>query len=224
MQVIIVGAGKLAKELLGSLELDTRHQVVSWEERAPVGGQAIVVHAGSGRELATVGAFCEETASPLIELSTGSAIEDGEFAFPVVLCPNTNILMLKFMAMLEVSGPLFRGYGIELVESHQASKTSVPGTAVSIAHALGLAPEAIQSVRKPSVQHDTLHIPENQLARHAFHRIRIEDGACSVQMETRVYGDTPYASGVARIVEAVHAHPLENRVYPVMEFITRGWL
>jgi hypothetical protein len=74
------------------------------------------------------------------------------------------------------------------------------------------------------VQHDTLHIPENQLARHAFHRIRIEDGACSVQIETRVYGDTPYASGVARIVEAVHAHRLENRVYPVMEFIAKGWL
>ncbi|MBS0353653.1 MAG: hypothetical protein JSR83_07090 [Proteobacteria bacterium] len=118
-------------------------------------------------------AFCEETVSPLIELSTGSDVEDGEFGFPVVLCPNANILMLKFMAMQEASGQLFQSYKIELVESHQALKTSVPGTAVSMVHALGLAPEAIQSVRKPSVQHDTLHIPENQLARHAFHRICI---------------------------------------------------
>ncbi|MDI9690464.1 hypothetical protein QM326_38275, partial [Burkholderia cenocepacia] len=69
--------------------------------------------------------------SPLVELSTGSDLETGTYGFPVVLCPNTNILMLKFMSMLETSGHLFRDCDISVTESHQAGKTSVPGTAGS---------------------------------------------------------------------------------------------
>ena len=52
----------------------------------------------------------------------------------------------------------------------------------------------------------------------------IEDGACSVKLETRVYGDKPYADGVARIVAAVRERPLENRHYSIMEFIDNAWL
>jgi 4-hydroxy-tetrahydrodipicolinate reductase len=45
-----------------------------------------------------------------------------------------------------------------------------------------------------------------------------------VMLETRVGGDAPYAQGVAQIVAATAAHVLEDRVYPVMDFIHRGWL
>ena len=48
--------------------------------------------------------------------------------------------------------------------------------------------------------------------------------ACSLRLETRVQGEAPYAAGVSRIVEAVHGKALEKRLYPIMEFITRGWL
>ncbi len=223
MQVVIVGTGKLASELLASHQLGHPFQVVPWGRQA--GGEpAIVVHAGSGRELGAVAAFCRATASPLIELSTGSALERQAPEFPVLLCPNTNILMLKFMAMLEASGHLFRGYGVELVESHQASKSSVPGTAVAMAESLGLAPGAIRSVRDPQVQQGELGIAAADLPRHAFHRIRIDEGVCQVQLETRVQGEAPYAAGVSRIVEAVAGHALENRLYSVMELIRAGWL
>ena len=223
MQVVIVGTGKLASELLASHQLGHPFQVVPWGRQAE-GEPAIVVHAGSGRELEAVAAFCRATASPLIELSTGSALEREAPEFPVLLCPNTNILMLKFMAMLEASGHLFRGYQVELLESHQASKSSVPGTAVAMAESLGLAPGAIRSVRDPRVQREELGIPEADLPRHAFHRLRIDDGVCQVQLETRVQGDAPYAAGVSRIVEAVAGHALENRLYSVMELIRAGWL
>ncbi|WP_109039235.1 dihydrodipicolinate reductase C-terminal domain-containing protein [Azospira sp. I13] len=223
MQVVIVGTGKLASELLASHQLGHPFQVVPWGRQAE-GERAIVVHAGSGRELEAVADFCRATASPLIELSTGSALEREAPEFPVVLCPNTNILMLKFMAMLEASGHLFRGYQVELLESHQASKSSVPGTAVAMAASLGLAPGAIRSVRDPLVQQGELGIATADLPRHAFHRIRIDDGVCQVQLETRVQGDTPYAAGVSRIVEAVAGHALENRLYPVMELVQAGWL
>lgn len=224
MQVIIVGTGKLASELLASHQLGHPFQVVAWAGREAHSGPAIVVHAGSGRELEAVAAFCRATATPLIELSTGSALEREAPEFPVLLCPNTNILMLKFMAMLEASGHFFRGYAVELVESHQASKSSVPGTAVNLAASVGLEPQAIRSVRDPGVQREELGIPEADLPRHAFHRLSIGDGACSLRLEARVHGAAPYAAGVSQIVAAVHARPLEKRLYPIMEFITRGWL
>ncbi|MBR8060834.1 dihydrodipicolinate reductase C-terminal domain-containing protein [Burkholderia dolosa] len=225
MQVFVVGSGKLAAELLGSHTLDpaTCH-VMRWPATPPADARSIVVHAGSGRELPAAIVFCSATASPLVELSTGSALEAGSYDFPIVLCPNTNILMLKFMSMLETSGHLFRDCRITVTESHQAGKTSVPGTAVGIAASLGVPPEDIRSVRDPHVQRGELGIPDDQLARHAYHRIRIDDGACSLQLESRVYGASPYADGVSRIVEAVRQRDLERRRYSIVEFIRNGWL
>lgn len=226
MQILVVGTGKLASELLSALNGGTENSVTSWARRDMNANQSIVIHAGSGRELATITAYCEATHSPLIELATGSELEliPACANYPIVICPNTNILMLKFMSMLEHSGKLFRNHQITLVESHQANKSSLPGTAVSMAHALGLKQHEIRSVRDISVQLNELEIPQAQLARHAYHHILIKDGACSLKLETRVYGESPYADGLAQIVAAVCAQKLEHRVYSVMEFINNGWL
>ncbi|KUY94090.1 dihydrodipicolinate reductase [Burkholderia territorii] len=225
MQVLVVGTGKLATELLGSHRLDPATcRVMAWSDPARGDERSIVVHAGSGRELSAAIEFCRATGSPLVELSTGSDLETGAYDFPVVLCPNTNILMLKFMSMLETSGHLFRDCHISVTESHQATKTSVPGTAVGIGRSLGVPAHDIHSVRDPAEQRDALQIPDDHLGRHAFHRIRIEDGACSLQFESRVYGASPYADGVSRIVEAVRQHALEPRRYSIVEFIHNGWL
>ena len=228
MQVIVVGSGKLAGELLGALRDEDGNRVLPWTGEGEGEGlrteKSVVVHAGSGRELDAVSAFCEATRSPLVELATGSTLEHGAAGFPIILCPNTNLLMLKFMAMLQRSGDLFRGYRIGLTESHQAQKSSVPGTAVSVAQALGAAPGDIRSVRDVEVQRGALQIPQEHLARHAYHEVLIDDGSCSVKLETRVYGDAPYAHGVARIVAAVQERPLANRRYSIMEFIDNVWL
>lgn len=224
MQIIVVGTGKLATELLHALTVDSDSQVTPWANRAPHADKSIVIHAGSGRELGAVTAFCAATQSPLIELATGSDVESVQPTFPVVVCPNTNILMLKVMAMLAKSGHLFHNHAIRLTESHQANKTSVPGTAVNMAQSLGLQDSDIRSIRNADVQRADLQIPEAHLARHAYHQILIQDGACSLQLETRVYGDSAYADGVARIVAAVRAHTLEKRRYSVMEFVDAGWL
>jgi 4-hydroxy-tetrahydrodipicolinate reductase len=224
MQIIVAGTGKLATELLNSLKVDSTCQVTSWANRNNRVDRSIVVHAGSGRELEAITAYCATTHSPLIELATGSSVETTRSSFPIVLCPNTNVLILKFMSMLERSGHLFRGHKITIVESHQAQKTSVPGTAVNMACSLGLNNNDIRTVRETSVQTSELHIPEANLARHAYHQITIEEGECSVTLETRVYGESPYADGVSRIVAAVRSQKLENRLYSIMEFVDNGWL
>ncbi|NML42270.1 dihydrodipicolinate reductase [Ramlibacter sp. G-1-2-2] len=224
MQVFIVGSGKLASELLEHLSLAPPFEIHRWQGAPAIRERAIVVHAGSGRELDEAVAFCERSGSALVELSTGSALEARPPACPVVLCPNTNILMLKFMAMLDRAGPLFAGSRISITESHQAGKTSTAGTAVAMAASLGLGAGDVVSVRDPAEQQGALGIPPEHLPRHAVHVISIDDGACSIAMETRVYGASPYADGVARIVSAVHAHPLANGVHSIAEFIERGWI
>ncbi|TXI94605.1 MAG: dihydrodipicolinate reductase [Burkholderiaceae bacterium] len=224
MHVYVAGAGKLAKELLEGLVTRDGWSISRWDGRPIVDEKCIVVHAGSGREIVAISQFCQDTSSVLVELSTGSSLEASSPAFPVVICPNTNILMLKFMCMLERSGAMFKGSRIEIVESHQASKTSVPGTAVQIAHSLGAPIEEIVSVRSATQQLNDLHIPNEHLARHAYHRISIEDGPCKISMETRIYGETPYVSGVQQIIDAVRERELVCRVYSINEFIENAWV
>ncbi len=224
MQIIVVGTGKLATELLSSLTADSGNWVTSWANRTQGTEKSVVIHAGSGRELSAVADYCAASQSPLIELSTGSDVESVPRPFPVIVCPNTNILMLKVMSMLEKCGHLFRAHGIQLTESHQANKSSVPGTAVNMARSLGLNDSDVRSIRDEDVQRVELQIPETHLGRHAYHQILISDGACSLQLETRVYGESAYADGVSRIVAAVQAHALENRTYSVMEFVEIGWI
>ncbi len=224
MQVLIVGSGKLATELLNALTPDSPHSFRRWSRDSKADDSTVVVHAGSGRELDDVIAYCRKAGASLIELATGSKLENMSTTFPVVLCPNTNILMLKFMNMLAKSGKLFAGHHIEITESHQAEKRSAPGTAIAIAQTLGLPANQVVSVRDPEVQQTALGIPAEHLSRHAVHLIAIEDSACRISLETRVYGASPYADGVAKIVSAIDSRHLENRLYAIGEFIERGWV
>lgn len=224
-RTLVAGAGKLANEVRVGLGASAGQ----WTDRHALPPRAMervtaIVHAGSGRELPEIVGFCRERGAVLIELSTGTDVAALAQGIPVIICPNANILMLKFMAMLGRSGPWFQGSRITITESHQADKTSVPGTAVAMAEALGVDPGAIVSVRDPAVQTAQLGLAPQDLARHAFHRIQIDDGACAITLETRVLGNTPYVDGVRRIIDAAQSHPLERRAYGVLEFIDNGWL
>lgn len=95
MKIAVVGRGRLAMELLEELDLAEGLTLQPWDGDAVTEEAAVVVHAGSGRELGQVMKFCERTQATLVELSTGSVLENLMPAYPVVLCPNTNILMLK---------------------------------------------------------------------------------------------------------------------------------
>ncbi len=224
MVVIVVGSGKLANEIFNNLAAKGGYKVIAWSNKELSNEQAVVVHAGSGREINDVISYCEKTNSVLIELATGSETTNFARSFPVILCPNTNVLMLKFMAMLAEGGHYFKNYKVEITESHQAEKTSLPGTAVNLAQSLGLQNNAIKSVRNPAEQIERLQIPRECVARHAYHRIVIEDSFTSLSFESKVFGDAPYADGLATIVSAVLAQNLENRRYDIVEFVKNGWI
>lgn len=221
--VVVVGRGRLAGELLAGLPARLARPVQAWgthDAQRP----ALVVHAGSGAALPAVIAFCRASGSVLLELATGMPPPPAAPGFAWVLCPNTHVAMLKFMHLVALAGPLFAGSRLALEESHQAAKTSLPGTAVVLARALGLPADAIRSERDPARQRRDWQIAEADLARHAAHRITITDGDCEIRLETRVTGQAPYADGVARIVEAAATHPLEPRVHDIDDFVRLGWL
>lgn len=220
-QVVLVGSGKLAREIAAALPALLENGLVPWEERQQL--PSLVVHCGSGRQLPEVLAFCKGTGSALLELSTGTELPPAP-GFPLVECPNANILMVKFMAMLASCGHLLKGYPLRLTESHQAGKVTRAGTAVRLAETLGLDAGQIRSVRDPEVQQRDLGIPPHALERHAYHLIEIGDGACSIRMETRVENPQPYVQGVASILRALGARCLEGRRYTVEELVQLGWI
>jgi len=223
MRVLVVGSGKLATEVL-EMKLPPSYQVLPWEDANEVPSKSVVVHAGSGRQIPEALAFCRQTNSTLIELSTGTSLRPESHGFPIVVCPNVNVLMLKFMNMLRASGHLFRDCDISLTESHQATKTSVPGTAVNIAGYLSISPNSIRSVRDTDEQIREFEVPQENLSRHAIHRIQIRDGDCTLDFESRVIGMSPYAQGTAQIVQAVGSKQLESRYFSIMDLIDANWI
>jgi 4-hydroxy-tetrahydrodipicolinate reductase len=202
--VLVIGRGKLATELLGALQSPAISTVLPWTERDTAKSErCIVVHAGSGRELPDAARFCSASGSTLFDLATEGSGLPGAPDFPVIICPNVNMLMLCFMAMVKGAAGYFRGRDIRITESHQASKVTKPGTAIHLARSLGFPEDAIRSERDPKTQSEKMGIPPEYLDRHAFHEIIISDPEVEIRLQTRVLGKSAYASGLARLIELV---------------------
>ena len=219
-KIAVVGLGKLANAILSADLSFQTGELIAWEWFDKSSDeQAILIHAGSGRQLQECVEFCRRTGSVLVELSTGLETETMHPAFPLIICPNTSILVLKTMQMLRLSGSQFSNYTISFTESHQAAKTTEPGTAYALANSLSFPVDKIVSVRNPNVQQNELAIPAEYLDKHAYHKIVITDGNDQVTIETKVLGHDSYAKGVKVIVESVLKHKFENKRYSVLDLI-----
>ncbi len=221
--ILIVGRGKLATELLNSLGSPSISRVVPWDERDTLdGGRCIVVHAGSGRELDDVVGFCSASGSIFLDLSTGDSRLPASSVFPIIICPNVNMQMLSFMAMIKQSSGYFRGQEIRITESHQAAKSTKPGTAIYLAKSLGIPEEKIRSVRDPQEQNEVLGIPAEFLDRHAYHEVVIASPEVEIRLQTRVLGKSAYACGLAKIIDFVSRCNLSPEHYDIVDLMTDG--
>lgn len=220
LEVLVVGRGKLAKELLKGLSGDAISQVVRWEDRSETSPDSnIVVHAGSGRELADVIDYCSKTNSILFELSTADSLIPETINFPVIICPNVNLQVLHFMAMLKQFSRYFKGQTIRITESHQSSKKTKPGTAIYLAKSLGISECDIISERDPERQQKTIGIPKEYLDRHAYHQIVISGPEVEIKLETKVLGKTAYATSLFEIIALVAKMELSPGHHDIVDLV-----
>jgi dihydrodipicolinate reductase len=222
MKIFIVGSGKLANTILSSELLFSSYELIKWDDAPKNTERAIIVHAGSGRQLYECLNYCEKTESVFIELSTGLETENLDPNFTLIVCPNTSILLLKTLHIIKKFGRYFDNEKISIIESHQSSKKSVPGTAYNFAHSLKVPVDQIQSIREKDLQLNDIGIPKEYLNTHAYHKIIIQDGLDEVIIETKVLGHASYAKGVKKIIDAILKHKLKKKRYSILELIDNG--
>jgi 4-hydroxy-tetrahydrodipicolinate reductase len=225
MKIFVVGSGKLANAILKS-DLSFRScEILKWESQyQTLKEKAIIVHAGSGRQLRECFELCVRTKSIFIELSTGLETEKMDPDFPLIICPNTSILVLKTLNIIKSNGKYFEDYEVSITESHQSTKKTEPGTAYAFANSLKFSVDKIVSIRDPELQLNKIGIPKEYLDKHAYHKIIIKDGNDEVTIETKVFGHDSYAKGVKEIIEMVLKNSLENRKYTVLDLIDNNMM
>jgi dihydrodipicolinate reductase len=223
--ILIAGNGKLANKLKSDLpEVGCALSLIidAWDNRQEYTDYAdiVIVHVGSGRQLPEITAYCRQHTVPLLQGATGVEYDPEDVDFSLVIAPNFSVLLIKFMHLLRGYGRLFQGYDISLVESHQATKNTTPGTAVEIAQSVGVPSSEIISVRDPNVQQHELHIPAEFLDQHAVHLLKITDGSSALTMTTEVMGLDSYVAGALQVIKVLDR--LEAKKYQITDLISMG--
>jgi 4-hydroxy-tetrahydrodipicolinate reductase len=129
-----------------------------------------------------------------------------------VIAPNMAKQIVAFQAMMDYAAgtfpEVFKGYRLEIKESHQQGKADTSGTAkamISYFNKLGMpfAQDQILMERDPKVQRTQWGIPEAYLKGHGWHTytLRSEDGTVFFQFTHNVNGRDIYAAGT---LDAIH--------------------
>ena len=127
-------------------------------------------------------------------------------SIPAVVAPNMAKQIVGFQAMMayaaETFPDLFKGYSLEIRESHQKGKADTSGTAkamVGYFNKLGVSfsEDQIFKMRDPDAQKSQWGIPDRYLAGHAWHTYTLfsEDQTVRFQFSHNVNGRLVYASG-----------------------------
>jgi 4-hydroxy-tetrahydrodipicolinate reductase len=123
-----------------------------------------------------------------------------------VVAPNMAKQIVGFQAMMEYAAKtfpdLFKGYSLEIKESHQKGKADTSGTAKAMVryfNSLGLSfsEENITKERDPETQKNVLGIPEEYLSGHGWHTYSLDSNDKTVHFEFthNVNGRDVYAMG-----------------------------
>ena len=127
-------------------------------------------------------------------------------AIAAVIAPNMAKQIVGFQAMMEYAADnfpdLFKGYSLEIKESHQQGKADTSGTAkamVGYFNRLGLSFSAdeIIRIRDPEVQKSQWEIPQEYLSGHGWHTYSLvsEDQTVQFEFTHNVNGRKIYVRG-----------------------------
>ena len=159
----------------------------------------------------------------------------GKSSIPAVIAPNMAKQIVGFQAMMEYAArtfpDLFKGYQLEIKESHQKGKADTSGTAKAMVRyfnqmGLDFGEGDIQKEREPRIQTEQWGIPQQYLDGHGWHTYALTSGDKTVHFEFshNVNGRDVYARGTldavlflaARVSEGAQGH-----VYTMIDVLKR---
>ena len=148
-----------------------------------------------------------------------------------VVAPNMAKQIVAFQAMMEYAAEnfpnVFKGYSLEIVESHQKSKIDTSGTAkamVKYFNKLGVPfkVEDIVKERDPETQVKLLRVPSEYLDGHGWHTytLKSKDGTVLFQFTHNVNGRDIYAQGTLDAIRFLAKHREEKgRVFSMIDVL-----
>jgi 4-hydroxy-tetrahydrodipicolinate reductase len=185
-------------------------------------------------------AFYCERSLPFVMGTTGGDREAlvhivAESPVAAVIAPNMAKQIVGFQAMIEFAATqfpnLFKGYHLEIQESHQKGKADTSGTAkamIGYFNQLGVpfSQDKIQMIRDPKVQRSELGVSEAYLTGHGWHTYTLtsDDGTVRFQFVHNVNGRDVYALGTLdaiRYLAAKVKQGITGRVFTMMN-VLRG--
>ena len=225
MHILVVGQGKLAasiKEVCEEMNVETTDfpdtpRLYKIEE-------TVCLHVGSGRQLEESLKFCQMPGIPFVLASTGHSDQIPEYpGTPVIDGPNLSLPIIGVLAALQRLKKEWDDLGLSvegnIMETHQASKQSTPGTAKRIADLMGLSQDSIHSVRDPA-DSKALGVPEEHLERHGWHFVTLNVGGVRVELNTKINGGRPYGIGAIELARLILSTNPDPGIYRVEDLIT----
>jgi 4-hydroxy-tetrahydrodipicolinate reductase len=157
-----------------------------------------------------------------------------EGSVPAVIAPNMAKQIVGFQAMMAFAAEqfpgLFKGYTLDIKESHQQGKADTSGTAkamVGYFNRLGVdfKPEQIQQIRDPEVQKNQWQVPEQYLSGHGWHTYTLTapDGSALFEFRHNVNGRQIYVEGtfdaVLFLKDQLAARENTRRLFTMMDVL-----
>jgi 4-hydroxy-tetrahydrodipicolinate reductase len=147
-----------------------------------------------------------------------------------VVAPNMAKEIVGLMAMMEYAANtfpgLFKGYSMDVVESHQSWKADTSGTAkamIGYFNKLGVdfTEEQITMVRDPEIQRNRLNVPEQYIDGHGWHTYTLDspDKTTRFAITHNISGRDIYAGGTLDAVGYLHEKMAAKKTGTVFSMI-----
>ncbi|KAJ8755249.1 hypothetical protein K2173_019047 [Erythroxylum novogranatense] len=153
-----------------------------------------------------------------------------------VISPQMGKQVVAFLAAMEIMAEqfpgAFSGYSMQVMESHQAGKLDISGTAkavISCFQKLGVSFDVEQAkmIRDPRQQIEMVGVPEEHLSGHAFHMYHLTspDETVTLEFQHNVCGRSIYAEGTVDAVIFLAKKiqmKADKRIYNMIDVLKEG--
>lgn len=218
-RLIVIGNGKLADAILNNYTRLSGSSVAvgKYLKNSSADPGTVFIHTGSGRQYRESLDLAVLSGAAYIQAATEKNIklkepDTGKIVF--ISSPNLDLNIIRFFRWLRLGKNLFRNEEISVTESHQESKSSLPGTALKICSILGIDESKLVSIRDPELQKK---LGIKNLEQHAYHKIEIGNSASLISLETRIEGLLTYVKGLIKIVKIIPE--LQKKNYEIEDLL-----